>query len=89
MSGPYSGQTFPLKTGETLIGREASKDIGLPMDSTVSRNHARIAQELVGYVLYDNGSTNGTYVGGAKIQRHELHPGDLVQIGSTKFTFEQ
>lgn len=89
VSGPYSGQTFPLKTGETQIGRDASKDIALPMDSTVSRNHARIAQELVGYVIYDDGSTNGTYVGGAKIQRHELHPGDLVQIGNTKFTFEQ
>lgn len=89
VSGPYSGQTFPLKSGETLIGREASKDIGLPMDSTVSRNHARIAQELAGYVLYDTGSTNGTFAGGQKIQRYELHPGDLVQIGCTKFTFEQ
>jgi pSer/pThr/pTyr-binding forkhead associated (FHA) protein len=59
------------------------------MDGTVSRNHARIAQELVGYVIYDTGSTNGTYVGGVKVQRHELHAGDLVQIGSTKFTFEQ
>lgn len=89
VSGPYSGQTFPLKSGETQVGRDASKDIALPMDGTVSRNHARIAQELVGYVIYDTGSTNGTYVGGVKVQRHELHPGDMVQIGNTKFTFEQ
>lgn len=88
LAGPYSGKTFPLG-GIVQIGREATRDIGLPMDNTVSRSHARIAQEVTGYVLYDEGSTNGTYVNGAKVQRHNLVTGDLVQIGSTKFRFEQ
>ncbi|MCX6346265.1 MAG: FHA domain-containing protein [Armatimonadetes bacterium] len=87
--GPYAGQVFMIKSGETQIGREASKDIGLPDDTTTSRNHARIAQEVTCYVIYDLGSTNGTYVDGARIQRKELAHGDIVQIGNTKFRFER
>lgn len=89
IAGPFAGQVFPLKQGETLIGRESTKDVPLHMDNSVSRNHARIAEEVTCYVLYDTGSTNGTYVNGTKITRHQLTPGDVVQIGSTKFRFDQ
>ena len=78
-----------LKSGEMQIVRDAAKDIGLPTDTTVSRNHARIAQEVTSYVVYDLGSTNGTYVNGAKITRKELVNNDVVQVGSSKFRFEQ
>ena len=88
VSGPYAGNTFVLKSGETQVGRDAAKDIPLPNDTTVSRNHARIVDEAATFVLYDLGSTNGTYVNGNKITRQELSVGDLVQIGSTKFRFE-
>lgn len=88
IAGPYSGQTFILKSGETIIGREATKDIGLPTDNTVSRNHARIVQEGAAWVLYDTGSTNGTFVNNARVTRHELRNADVIQIGSTKFRFE-
>lgn len=87
ISGPYSGQSFPLK-GQTVIGREATRDIPLSTDNTVSRDHARIAEEPAGYVLYDMGSTNGTFANGARITQHTLSGGDMVQIGSTKFRFE-
>ncbi|MCE5199435.1 MAG: FHA domain-containing protein [Armatimonadota bacterium] len=88
VSGPYAGKTFALKPGTTELGRDASKDIGLPDDKTVSRSHARVVQEGAGYVLYDNGSTNGTMVNGAKITRHELKTGDTVQVGNTQFRFD-
>ena len=84
MSGPYAGQTYPLKPGPTEIGREATKDVGMPMDNTVSRNHAHVVQEVTNYVIYDDGSTNGTYVNGARVQRQELANGDIIQIGSTR-----
>jgi len=70
------------------IGRESTKDIALPLDNSVSRNHSRIAIENGAYVLYDDGSTNGTHVNNAKITRQQLAPSDTVQIGSTKFRFE-
>lgn len=88
ISGPYAGNTYVLGSGQTEIGRDAAKPIGLPNDNTVSRNHAHIAQEVTCYVLYDAGSTNGTYVNGNRIRRQELKPGDLVQIGNTKFRFD-
>lgn len=88
MSGPYSGHTFLLDR-QMEIGRESTKDIALPMDNAVSRNHARIARENSVYVLYDTGSTNGTHVNGQKITQQQLNQGDMVQIGSTKFRFEE
>ena len=88
ISGPLSGQTFMLKDGETQIGRDSTKDISLSMDNTVSRNHAMITFEGGSYVLYDTGSTNGTFVNTAKITRHQLGNGDMIQIGSNKFRFE-
>lgn len=87
MSGPYSGHTF-LINGQMEIGRESTKDIALPLDNAVSRNHATIALQGGACVLYDTGSTNGTHVNGAKITQQQLSTGDLVQIGSTKFRFE-
>lgn len=87
MSGPYAGQTFIIDR-DMHIGRESTKDIALPMDNAVSRNHARIAIENGDYVLYDDGSTNGTHVNNAKIVRQPLTNADTVQIGSTKFRFE-
>ncbi|MCX8052225.1 MAG: FHA domain-containing protein [Armatimonadetes bacterium] len=88
IAGPYMGKTFPLKPGETRIGRESTKDIALSMDNTVSRNHARIVQEAGGYVIYDDGSTNGTFVNNTRVTRHELANADIVQVGSNKLRFE-
>jgi len=87
ISGPYAGHTFVIDR-DMFIGRESTKDIALPLDNSVSRNHARIAIENGACVIYDDGSTNGTHVNNARISRHELSPSDTVQIGSTKFRFE-
>jgi len=87
ISGPYAQQVFVIDR-EMHIGRESTKDIALPLDNSVSRNHARIAIEGDACVLYDESSTNGTHVNNAKITRQQLAPGDTVQIGSTKFRFE-
>lgn len=88
VSGPYAGQSFALAQGETPIGRDASKTVSLAIDNTVSRSHARIVLEAGSYVIYDEGSSNGTFVNGLKIQRQLLYSGDTIQIGSTKFRFE-
>jgi len=86
-SGPYAGHTFIIDH-DMLIGRDSTKDIALPLDNSVSRNHAHIAIEHGACVLYDDGSTNGTHVNNTRITRHQLVPADTVQIGSTKFRFE-
>ncbi len=88
--GPYAGQTFSLSPlGATSIGREPGRDVQLPVDTTVSRKHARVENEGGTFVLYDEGSSNGTTVNGMRITRQLLAPGDAIEFGSSAFRFEQ
>jgi pSer/pThr/pTyr-binding forkhead associated (FHA) protein len=88
-TGPYAGQTFILSPrGATSVGREDGRDIVLSMDTTVSRRHARIADEGGRFVVYDEGSSNGTTVNGMPITCQPLAPGDVVQFGAAAFRFE-
>lgn len=87
VSGLAMGQIFPV-TGEASIGRDAGNAVPLAMDTTVSRRHAVIAPEEGGYVIRDQGSSNGTFVNGARVFEAPLRSGDEVSIGGTRFRFE-
>jgi len=79
-----SGATIEL-AGPTVVGREAGTGIRLDHDDYVSARHARIEPRLDGTWLEDLGSTNGTYVNGARVDGgRKLQTGDLVRIGSTE-----
>ncbi len=73
----------PLK-GSLLIGRGAYNHVVLK-DGRISRQHARIALEDEGCVVYDLGSTNGTFVNGSPVKRQLLHLHDEVSFGSLTF----
>jgi hypothetical protein len=87
VSGAAMGQIFPV-SGEATIGRDAGNLVALPMDSTVSRRHAVISPGDGGFMIRDQGSANGTYVNGARVEEAPLRPGDEVSIGGTRFRFE-
>lgn len=90
VSGPYAGQAFPLlPSGPTTVGRDPGQSMQIPMDTTVSRRHARIENEGGAFVVYDEGSSNGTAVNGMRITRQQIAPGDTVEFGSSGFRFEQ
>jgi serine phosphatase RsbU (regulator of sigma subunit) len=63
------------------IGRHADNQLIL-RDSRVSRSHARIEAETDQYVLYDGGSRHGTFVNGARVERHPLRGGDRIEFGA-------
>lgn len=84
--GPNRGEKFLLRKSEITVGRHPESDIFLS-DITVSRNHAKIAQEPGGHVLYDVGSLNGTYLNRKRIERCVLSDGDELQIGKFKLMF--
>ncbi len=87
-SGAQNGQAFPLTTGETLlIGRDAARVDATLTDPTVSSRHAQVRYEQDRFVLYDLGSTNGTYMGGHLIQRQPLLDGDELQLGNSLLLF--
>jgi len=88
-SGPRAGQVFALKSGVTEIGREQGKDICLAGDSSVSRAHARIAEQVTEFQITDLGSTNGTFVNGNRVTQYALKPGDVVRIGEIEFRYER
>ncbi len=74
--------------GSMVLGRSRTCD--LPVASTdASRRHAEILGTGKSFVLRDVNSTNGTFVNGERIDRHELRPGDRIQIGAESITFCQ
>ena len=72
-----------LGTGAIECGRAIQTDIPLD-DEAVSRRHARISWNGMGYVVRDLGSTNGTFVNGEKISgRARLSEGDRILVGTS------
>lgn len=92
LGGPYVGQSFALSpTRPLVLGTMPDSDIVLARDATVSHVHARIAPAEGGYMVYDDSSTNGTFVNGALISRHTPHilaVGDVLQLGASRFRYE-
>src|SRR5258708_7944657 len=62
------------------IGRNSDKDLVIT-DARVSGDHAVIQAEDTDYVIVDGGGKQGTYVNGAKIERHKLNYNDRVEFG--------
>jgi len=82
-----NGQRHPLSATST-IGRVPGCTIVLP-DSSVSSQHATLAQVGGRWQLTDNGSSNGTFVNGQKIGSPcLLKNDDQVTLGSVKLRFE-
>jgi pSer/pThr/pTyr-binding forkhead associated (FHA) protein len=83
LDGPLSGQRFPV-SGPMDVGREGSP-IPLSFDSQTSRRHASLKPDTMGLMVTDQGSTNGTFVNGQRVQSQTLRSGDLLKIGATTF----
>jgi pSer/pThr/pTyr-binding forkhead associated (FHA) protein len=70
-------------TQRVVIGRGASSDVRLP-DASISHRHASLRSNGADFVLVDEGSTNGTFVGGVRIAPRAsrlVRSGDLVRLG--------
>lgn len=84
--GGRAGETFPLETDRTVIGRSPECEVFLD-DVTVSRSHAIVARRDDAYHIDDQGSLNGTYVNRRRVDSARLEDGDEVQIGKYRLTF--
>ena len=85
--GGRSGETFPLDGERITVGRSPDCEIFLD-DVTVSRKHAALTRNDSGsYTIEDEGSLNGTFVNGDRVERAPLRPGDQVQIGPHLLVF--
>ncbi len=82
--GPRAGMSFVLHEGNVTVGRHPESDIFLN-DVTVSRHHCRFSVSSESLTVEDSGSTNGTYVNDARVDRANLSPGDELLIGRFHF----
>ena len=76
----------PFLQNVTTIGREADNSLSIP-EAAVSRFHAKVEKRKDGWWILDCGSTNGTVVGGRKVDAHKLAQHDVVRVGDTIFRF--
>ena len=66
------------------IGRSSKNHLTV-YSRSLSRNHCRIEKREDGYYLSDVGSTNGTYVGKARVKRpRRLEDGDVIRVKTPK-----
>jgi hypothetical protein len=77
---------IPLESGQYTAGRSESNHIVLP-DASVSRHHSTLFVDGDVLTVADQGSSNGTFVNGMRIQQPvQLRPGDILKIGGYAFT---
>jgi len=70
-------------TQRVVIGRGAGSDVRLP-DPSVSLRHATLRAQGSDFIVFDEGSTNGTFVGAVRIAPRTsriVRSGDLVRVG--------
>jgi Protein of unknown function (DUF3662)/FHA domain len=72
--------------GPWSVGRSQENDIVIN-DPNVSRKHARISRADNGFVVEDLGSTNGTLLDGAPIDRERIESGDELTFGQSRARF--
>ncbi|WP_443732338.1 FHA domain-containing protein, partial [Streptomyces niphimycinicus] len=77
-----NGQTWTLDPSRSYsLGRDPQGDMVLD-DARVSWRHATVRWGGRSWVIEDQGSTNGTYVQGRRIQQVEIGPGSAVHLGN-------
>jgi pSer/pThr/pTyr-binding forkhead associated (FHA) protein len=85
-----AGSVHVLDSVTLTIGRGAQNDVALANDDFASARHARVEPRRDGVWVSDTGSTNGTFVNGARIPApRRLKPGDVIRVGSTDLRYER
>jgi serine/threonine protein kinase len=84
IAGPDQGRAFPLEDGQTLVIGRGQNTATQLKDLQVSRVHCELQMAGGKFRLLDNGSAAGTLVNGKKINEQDVHPGDVIQIGTTQ-----
>ncbi|MBA4071408.1 MAG: hypothetical protein C0497_06155, partial [Gemmatimonas sp.] len=85
--GPLKGAEFEIHSALTNVGRGTHNDVVL-RDESVSDSHAKIQKREGGWYIVDQESTNGTYVGGRRVQGEQRVEGAPdVRFGGITMTF--
>jgi len=72
--------------GEASVGRAADCAISI-RDILLSRHHCTIKQANGHWFINDEGSKNGTRIGGQVVERQALEDGDVIRMGKSTLRF--
>lgn len=85
--GPMKGSRHALRTPLAHVGRGAHNDVRLA-DESVSETHAKLQRREDGWYLVDMDSTNGSYVGGSRVDGERRIDGSPdLRFGGVKMRF--
>ncbi len=79
-------RTITLSLPVVNLGRRFDSDIILD-DPRVSRAHAQLRLRFGHYMVYDLGSTGGTFVNGQRVVECVLRPGDVISLGGVPIIY--
>ncbi|HUO84645.1 MAG TPA: SpoIIE family protein phosphatase [Thermoanaerobaculia bacterium] len=79
-----------LSLEDELITMGRAADCTIPIkDRYLSRRHAELVRNESSWVVRDNGSANGTFVNGVRIESViEVRPGDRISLGDSELVLE-
>ncbi|MBL8095021.1 MAG: DUF3662 domain-containing protein [Anaerolineales bacterium] len=79
-------RTVPLRRAVISLGRRLDNDVILE-HSSVSRAHAQLRLRFGRYVVYDLGSSGGTFVNDQRVQECLLKPGDVLRLAGVSLIY--
>jgi hypothetical protein len=83
------GEEIRVDSIPISVGRGGQNDVALDGDEFSSARHARFEARRDGLWVEDLGSTNGTFVNGARVTTpRRLGKGDVVRVGQSDFRVE-
>lgn len=88
VKGPLKGERITIDKQYFSIGADPDNDLPISSDTYLSGKHAAIRASEDGWVLFDQGSTNGTFVDGKELtseSSHILQPGQVIRLGDSEF----
>jgi hypothetical protein len=82
------GRTIVVGPAGAVLGRSRDADVVLN-DPNVSRHHAEVRPSGGSWIVNDLGSTNGIKLNGRRVRGPEsLKPGDEIELGTSRVTFD-
>ncbi len=85
MEGAFLGE-YPLEKKRLVIGRLPACDIHID-NLAVSAQHATITYYRGKYSIKDMDSTNGVYVNGERVEKHNLQHLDIIEISKYQLKY--
>lgn len=88
LEGEVAGKTFHVGARTVTIGRGVSNFVQVVGGDT-SRVHCQLTPVPQGLQVKDMGSTNGTYINGARVTLGTLSDGDELAVGNALLRYQQ